>query len=390
MKMYLKILERSKIINNETLRSNEKFDYNLPHEVERKFIPTYPESLEELKYHESAIAIEQIYLSSPDEQFSLRMRASTNTDGTAYEATLKDRGVLQENGLNRLEVTTDVTPELYQYYAADALAVLRKIRAEPVNDVVVDFYEDGTVQIESENNERWQQFAEHYDVNVIEVTGLADGDNEQRAFRTSSFEPQDHLKSEQIIKDVFEAISGDGFPVMVHIGGRSGSGKSTIVREVSSLLEALGVSSSTLSTDDYHRGTAWLADYNNGQPWEHWDDPIVYDIETMRGDLQRLQQGESILRREIDWTSAEPVYTSMLQPTEVMIIEGIYATLPEITASGSLVYELPTPMATCIGRRLLRDMKERPQFADPVKSLAYMLTDAEPAYRKRRRQTTPL
>lgn len=33
------------------------------------------------------------------------------------------------------------------------------------------------------------------------------------------------------------------------------------------------------------------------------------------------------------------------------------------------------------GGRLLRDLRERPQFADPAASLGYMLSEAEPAYR---------
>ena len=42
---------------------------------------------------------------------------------------------------------------------------------------------------------------------------------------------------------------------------------------------------------------------------------------------------------------------------------------------------MTTPLATCIGRRLLRDIAERPEFADPATSLGYMLSEAEPAYR---------
>lgn len=58
---------------------------------------------------------------------------------------------------------------------------------------------------------------------------------------------------------------------------------------------------------------------------------------------------------------------------------------PEITKVDDLLFEVDTPLATCIGRRLLRDMRERPQFADPVASLQYMHEEAEPAYRAQSR-----
>jgi uridine kinase len=78
---------------------------------------------------------------------------------------------------------------------------------------------------------------------------------------------------------------------------------------------------------------------------------------------------------------AEPVLTGTIEPTDVIIIEGIYAQAPEITKGSDLQYEMTTPLATCIGRRLLRDIAERPEFADPATSLGYMLSEAEPAYR---------
>jgi hypothetical protein len=48
---------------------------------------------------------------------------------------------------------------------------------------------------------------------------------------------------------------------------------------------------------------------------------------------------------------------------------------------------MATGLATCIGRRLLRDLRERPEFADPEISLRYMLSEAEPAYRAQRART---
>ncbi|MEO5949221.1 MAG: hypothetical protein ABIP74_02370, partial [Candidatus Saccharimonas sp.] len=134
-------------------------------------------------------------------------------------------------------------------------------------------------------------------------------------------------------------------------------------------------------TDDYHRGTSWLRDYNGGNDWTHWDAPIVYDTESMAADLTALKRGEQIVTHEMDWTIAEPRVAGTMSMPEILLIEGIYANSPRVTTPGDLVYEMTTPLATCIGRRLLRDLRERPEFADPAKSLLYMLSEAEPAYR---------
>ena len=165
------------------------------------------------------------------------------------------------------------------------------------------------------------------------------------------------------------------------ITGLSGSGKSTIVREVQAALEQLGLSQEVVSTDDYHRGTSWLRNHNGGQDWTHWDAPVVYDIDTMASELEALKGGEQIYTREMDWAIAEPRIAGAITLPDVLLIEGIYANSPRITSPDDLVYEMTSPLATCIGRRLLRDMHERPEFADPAKSLLYMLTEAEPAYR---------
>lgn len=112
-------------------------------------------------------------------------------------------------------------------------------------------------------------------------------------------------------------------PLTIHIGGRSGSGKSIIVREVRTQLDTCGLRSTVISTDDYHRGTSWLQEYNAGEPGPNWDDPIVYDTATMARDLELLRTGQPIYARSIDWTVAEPVLTGTIEPTDVIIIEGI-------------------------------------------------------------------
>lgn len=371
----------------EILGKDKEFEQIIHHETERKLLPVFPEDLAELR--SDAMPLEQYYLSHLSEPFSLRFRETLRGGTLYYEVTLKDTGQLTSDGVRRLEVETAVPADLYQYYFDEhTTPILRKLRSEPLPGVIVDFYDDGSAQVEIEDPDSWATFTARYGDNFMDISGDRIGSNEWRAhlsFRRlhsgqEALVPQSELTSQAIVDDILLQRSHNQ-PIVVHIGGRSGSGKSTVVHEVRASLDTLGITSDVLSTDDYHRGTSWLTRYNGDQTWTHWDDPIVYDTKTMAHDLLTLTRGESIVRREIDWSIAEPRAVGTMTMPDVLLIEGIYANSPDISHEGDLVYEMTTPLATCIGRRLLRDLRERPEFADPEKSLLYMLTEAEPAYR---------
>ncbi|NCU37633.1 hypothetical protein EOL96_01025 [Candidatus Saccharibacteria bacterium] len=370
----------------ESMSINKEFEQKLSYEIEQKFLPIFPEGLE--IYRSSGWPVEQFYLSHPSEDFSLRMREELKNGELTYEATLKDTGTVTGAGIARMEVTTPITPELYQLYRSPDTPILRKVRAEPLPGITVDYYEDGSVQVESESPANWLEFIRLHGDTFVEITGDRNSDNEWKAHlsfrRTHSgnetLKPSAELSPHSIVNDILVASRPD-VPTKVHVAGRSGSGKSTIVREIKRELEGLGIDSIVLSTDDYHRGNTWLTQYNDGEPWTKWDDAIVYDTAAMANDLAELHAGRPIWQRTIDFSVCEPKIAGVLQPTPVIIIEGIYAKSTDISSAERLGYEMTTPLATCVGRLLLRDLRERPQFADPAASLDYILREAEPSYR---------
>ena len=374
----------------ETLNGSKEFEQKPHREIERKYFPIFPDRLNQ--FRDSALPIEQFYLSHPDEPFSLRMREiCLGHNDFRYEATLKDKGEMTCEGLDRLEVNIDISPDTYHtYFDENATPVIRKLRAEPSKHIAIDFFEDGHVQAEAEHPVAWTSFCDRNSLtsSFVEITGDKLADNE---FRAHLFYRQQHEGAEalEMMPDfdpdtIAQAIWRQQLhssQTIVTIAGRSGSGKTTAIRDIQSSLEQNGIPSIVLSTDDYHRGNTWLENYNDGKPWSDWDAPIVYDIEALQADIHRLQDGETIVRQKIDFTTVEPVYEGVIEPTPVIIVEGIYAGHSSFAALTDLHYELPTPLTTCIGRRLLRDIRERPEFADPEKSLRYMLEQAEPAYR---------
>lgn len=372
----------------ETINDSPEFEQKPYKEIERKFLPLFPEQL--AAFREAAVPIEQYYLSHPSEPFSLRFRETADDGICTYRATLKDRGITTTDGLERLEVEVPISAELYEYYKTQSAPQLRKLRYYANNHVCVDFFEDGHIQIESEHPIAWQQFVDSHGDNFSEVTGDRITDNEWRAHTTyrkrhdgsETLIPGEELDIDSITREIHEQHRRLASPVMVQIAGRSGSGKSTIVRALREKLQSIGLDSIVLSTDDYHRGISWLTAYNNGSEWREWDHPIVYDTTEMAADLRKLQRGQAIPKREINFKSVEPTYDGIVTPSPVVLIEGIYAGCADLEEFRTLQYQIPTPFATCVGRRLLRDIRERPQFGDIADNLRYILEQAEPRYRE--------
>lgn len=370
----------------ETLTASPEFEQNQHREIERKFLAFFPEQLADLR--EQSHPIEQFYLSHPSEDFSLRFRAAWTDDEVIHTATLKDRGSITENGLERMEVEVEISKELYDSYHNEQTPLLRKLRAHANNSVSVDFFEDGHTQVESENPIALTHFLDRFGGDFVEITGDRMADNEWRAHLghrrnnegREALVPLPDLDIDQITADILANLSNQPKKI-VQITGRSGSGKSTIVRQLQDSLNQCGLSSDVLSTDDYHRGNSWLTKHNNGQPWTQWDHPIVYDTEEMAADIRSLQGGRPITRYQINFETVERDVKGVVEPVDVLIVEGIYAASLDIAQLG-MRYDMPTPVATCLGRRLRRDMIERPEFSDPTKSLRYMLEQAEPMWQQ--------
>lgn len=372
----------------ETNVSSAEFERKIPREVERTYLPLFPEEME--RFRMDAEPIEQFYLSHPDEPFGLRMREHVRNGHTEYTATIKDRGATTDGGLDRLEIETVIDADTYNYYKSSETPIVRKLRASPFNNVIVDFFEDGRVHAEAENPLSWLAFCDRFSLHdrFVDVTGDKTADSEWRShlrYRRDhsgieALKPSEPLDVQEIANNIMHCYRWQPHTI-VQISGRSGSGKSTIVQELQSELLSRNIASDAISTDDYHRGATWLRDHNGGADWTEWDDPIVYDTTAMRKDIEILISGTAVPKRGIDFTTAEPVYDGNRAPTPVLIAEGIYTRSADLAGLYDLDYAVPTPMATCIGRRLLRDLKERPQFADPEASLHYMITQAEPTWR---------
>lgn len=365
----------------------KSFEQNYPIESERKLIPLRPEILVDQYQH--AEPVEQAYLSHPDEEYSLRIRRHVSGKSTKYTPTLKDRGEIVDGNLVRLEANGTMSEDRYNYYFNNDLPVVNKLRYER-DGISVDYFDgqQSNILVESENPVAWRRFLDENNLSerdFEDVTGQKIADNEWRAHESfrmlnghDAFDAPTTLEADEIVDDIVSKLGR--YPLIATLGGRSGSGKSTLLRQVDSKLKTRGVTTSTLSTDDYNKGRTHRKRLSDGE-WTNYDANETYDLPLCYLDLKQLREGLTIPKREYDFETEEPKFSGERAPADVILVEGIKAQHPLIMEAADLSFTMPTSLALSIGRRIMRDLKERPRFADPGTNLSVYLEYAEPEYR---------
>jgi uridine kinase len=377
--------------NVELMRSNAEFLKR--QEREKKYVVPNLELVEGFK--DGAVPIEQVYLSRPEDEFSLRVRAKYTTNGPAYTATLKDGGEVVHGSLNRLEVETPISQQAYEYYASRPdFPSIRKLRAEPYPGFTIDFIEGlptPLVEIEERDGSSYPAYVEAMTNEFIDVTDDPAYLNESLAYERSpsSAEAKEVESLDQFVQRVAEDMGSAykaGYQnVIVGISGMSGSGKSSTVAELARRFETrlnAELHPVVISTDDYHKGKKYL-EQTYGAPWTNWDDPRVYDTALMAEDLKALMQGETINRRHFDFATEEVVIDGPITKRPFIIVEGLYAGSKDLADVRTLHYEVPTSKATSIGRdvrRLVLENRTNSSIGTPEERLRYQLEVALPTY----------
>ena len=387
----MSLVEKELNKKNVELFSNSP-EYQQRIEAEQKFIATNPNVYEHLRA--TATPIErQVYISHPDEEFSLRVRKWDKPEGTSYTATLKDRGGVKNGQYHRLEVETAISAEAYAFYA-QRYPYLSKLRAEPSEGLTVDFIDSlatPIIEIETKDDTLREFHLAQLDSSVIEVTGDTRYHSESLAHslhgNPEHRTPPETLEafSERVIKDMIGTYVSGKHQVVVGLTGMSGSGKSTVTRAIQdTITEQFGEAYRPIvvSTDDYHRGRAWLEE-TYGAPWTEWDDPRVYNTEELARDLALLEEGYPLIHRHFDFETEETVFDAESAPSPFVIIEGLYAGSPDLNNVRPLHFSLPTDIATSIGRdvrRLTIEHRANRVFPTPESRLKYQLETALPTF----------
>lgn len=389
----MSLVEKEVTLNNIELAKNHP-EFQKRQEIENKLVPVDPEKFE--AYKQFAIPIEQIYLSKLGEEFSLRVRCTYTPEGPEYTATLKDHGKVEGGIRKRLEIETIISEDSFNYYAAKGSEYpkLRQLRATLSSSTTID-YIDGLshpiIEVETADTLERQVAMESLDAEVIDRTNDPTLDKEYLAHKITGTEKDTYSPEtldafcERVANEMVALYVAGRNQVVVGITGMSGSGKSTVTAAIQKLItEKIGqhYQPTILSTDDYHRGKKWLEE-TYGAPWTNWDEARVYDTKTLARDLQQFADGTPLIRRHFDFQKEETVLDQEVQPTPFVILEGLHAGSTDLQNVRHLHFDIPTGIATSIGRdvrRLLIEDRANRAFPTPESRLQYQIETALPTY----------
>lgn len=384
--------------NIERARVNPEFEKR--QEIEHKLIPANPEIVAFL-YKADGVAIKQIYLSSPDEEFSLRVRQVGVGEHATYSATLKDRGELIEGALKRTEVETPISAEVFAFYEAADLPRIDKVRTELLPGLVIDFYDDEDIPVVIEVEGGDTKSRAEQIVAMQEMVGpLTDKSGDpslgaetlaHKAYHKQhpetlhqTPETLDHF-AERMLKDIVAQYVSGKNQVVATLGGLPGSGKTTVANHIQArIVELFGESfrPNVISTDDYHFGKTYLEN-QYGAPYVDWDDARTYNVTELAADLELHAQGVPLIKRRFDFDSEEAVFERELPHSPFVIVEGLYAGSPELSNTRDIHGELPTPKATSTGRsnrRLMIDKRANRAFPMPENRLRHDVETVLPLF----------
>ena len=160
-------------------------------------------------------------------------------------------------------------------------------------------------------------------------------------------------------------------PVIIGIAGGTGSGKSTITKELIKLIDKEDVT--IIEQDSYYKDHSDL-------PFEervktNYDHPFAFDNELLVQQLKDLIDGKSIEKPVYDFSIHNRTKeTKTVEPKDVIILEGILILAEkEIRDLLDIKVFVDTDADVRIIRRILRDMKDRGRSLDSV-ILQYMST----------------
>ena len=393
-------LVEKEVTQNNVEQFKNRAEFQQRQETERKLMPVNPELFE--NYRATATPIEQVYLSKPGEEFSLRVRSAYTTEGVQYTATLKDRGELVNGAVQRLEVETPISQEAYEFYAAqhERFPVMKQLRSPIAPGMSIDFIEGlehPIIEVDTNDAVEREVLLASFEGLAVDQTGNPELYKEHIAHSLAGTEKDLYTPEalealgERVAKDMIAQYVAGRNQVVAGLTGMSGSGKTTVTRAIQSqLTELLGddYAPIVVSTDDYHRGKKWLEE-TYGAPWTAWDDPRVYNTAELAADLKALASGESLIKRHFDFEKEETVFDEEVQPSPFVIVEGLYAASKDLDDVRDLHYELPTGIATSIGRdvrRLIIEDRANRAFPTPEARLQYQIESALPVHLEQRRQ----
>ena len=153
-------------------------------------------------------------------------------------------------------------------------------------------------------------------------------------------------------------------PFVIGVAGGSGSGKSTVTRQV---LAAIGSERvAVVMQDDYYRDQSHMPPEDRRK--QNYDHPDAFDWPLMMQHVQALRNGEPIEMPEYDFAQHNrSSKTITVKPAPVIVIEGLFALYDaDLRKMMSLKIFVDTAPDVRFIRRLQRDIAERGRSTETV------------------------
>ncbi|MEG0773262.1 uridine kinase [Clostridium sp.] len=165
-------------------------------------------------------------------------------------------------------------------------------------------------------------------------------------------------------------------PVLIGITGGTGSGKSTIAREIYRNFSENCIA--MIEQDSYYKDQSYLSPEERTKT--NYDHPDAFDTSLLVEQLNHLIQGKSIYKPIYDFEiHNRKSETVLVEPREIIIVEGILVLQEkELRDMLDIKIYVDTDADVRFIRRLVRDMNERGRTSDSV--ITQYLTVVKPMH----------
>ena len=163
--------------------------------------------------------------------------------------------------------------------------------------------------------------------------------------------------------------------IVIGIAGGTGSGKTTITREI---VRRLGSNVTVINHDSYYRARHDLSYEERTQL--NYDHPNAFDTEMLCEALSDLREGKTIEMPVYDYTIYDRTENTLtVHPTRVILIEGILIFHPEeLRDLMDIKIFVDADADVRILRRIMRDVRDRGRSLDSV--INQYLTTVKPMH----------
>lgn len=165
-------------------------------------------------------------------------------------------------------------------------------------------------------------------------------------------------------------------PILIGIAGGTGSGKSTVTREIYKSITDKNVA--IIEQDSYYKDQSNISFEERVKT--NYDHPFAFDNELLISHLKDLLNGKSIQKPIYDFENHNrKKETVLVEPKDIIVLEGILILYDEdLRNLMDIKLFVDTDADVRVIRRILRDIKDRGRTLDSV--VKQYMTTVRPAH----------